>query len=245
MKYLKYVFASFLVLLALGLVFHAEKVVPIPGAIARTVTSWFAPVLPFGVKADYAASCISGLEAKQAQIQYAVAESAIRLKELDGQIAGWQGELQKSVARLGVLLNSPTSAEAIGREVQRHDTLQSQIAHAQNLRRRLQGTITSLEKSEGQASQRVTELKHRLEMVKLDHERNDAEELGAQLAGANFPGHSSLVAHGVKTVETLEHQERVREEWYRRYGFDEPSATEEQKDPRQRAKELLRVEGQN
>ena len=240
MKYTKYIFAAFLVLLALIMVFHVEKLLPIPDTLGRVVSSWLAPVLPFSVKTAYADSCISGMEAKQGKIQYAVSESAIRLKEMDRQIESRREQLEKSVARLRVLLNSPDAAESIGREVQRHDELQNQIAHAQTIRGRLEATINSLEKSEGEASQRVGELKHRLEIVKLDHQRNDAQELSAELAGANFPGRSSLVAHGVKTVEALEHQERVREEWYRRYGAAEPN--EVQKDFLQRAQEILAQE---
>jgi chromosome segregation ATPase len=173
---MKYVFAALLVVLALIFVFHIERIVPMPRALGTIMSSTLGPHIPFGVKAAYAESCIAGIEAKQERVQYAVSESAVRIQELDRQIESWSRQLHSSVARLRVLVNQSAeiASETIGREVQRHDDLQWKIAQAQALRKRLEDTVKSLEQAEGKASQKVVELRGRLEMVKLDHERNNA-----------------------------------------------------------------------
>jgi len=198
--------------------------------------------VPFGAKAAYAESCIAGIEAKQERVQYAVSESAVRIQELDRQIESWSRQLHSSVARLRVLVNQSAeiASETIGREVQRHDDLHWKIAQAQALRKRLEDTIKSLEESEGKASHKVVDLRGRLETVKLDHERNNAQDLAIEAHNDSLAGHRTWASLGAETIQGLEHQERTREEWQRRYGAESMADPDLSKaDPLVRANKIL------
>jgi len=239
---MKYVFAAVLVVLAIVLVFHGERFLPLPHAFGRVMSSTLSPHIPFSFKTAYAESCIAGLEAKQGRVQYAVSESAVRLKELDRQMDSWRGQLGNSVARLRGLVNQSAdiSADAIGREVQRHDSLQWKITQTLALRSRLEDTMKSLEQAEGDASQKVVELRNRLEIVSLDHERNNAQDLASEMHNESLSSHRTWTSLGAETIRALEHQERTREEWHRRYGLEAAAETGEPKvDRLARAKEIL------
>ena len=239
---MKYVFATLLVILALILVFHLERIVPMPRALGTVMSSTLGPHIPFAFKAAYADSCVAGIEAKQGRVQYAVSESAVRIRELDKQIESWRHQLDRSVARLRVLVNQSAelAADAIGREVQRHDDLQWKITQAQALRKRLEDTVKSLEQAEGKTSQKVVELRSRLEMVKLDHERNNAQDLAIEAHNDALAGRRTWTSLGAETIQALEHQERTREEWQRRYGAESMVAPDLSKaDPLARANEIL------
>ena len=239
---MKYVFATFLVVLALILVFHIEKIVPMPRALGTIMTSTLGPRIPFAVKAAYAESCIAGIEAKQERVQYAVSGSAVRIQEFDRQIESWSRQLHRSVARLRVLVNqsSEVTSDTIGREVQRHDDLEWKITQAQALRKRLEDTIKSLEEAEGKASHKVVDLRGRLEMVKLDHERNNAQDLAIEAHNDSLSGRRTWTALGSETIQALEHQERTCEEWQRRYGAESMADPDFSKaDPLVRANEIL------
>jgi chromosome segregation ATPase len=198
--------------------------------------------VPFGAKAAYAESCIAGIEGKRERVQYAASESAVRIQELNCQIASWRRQLDRSVARLRVLVNqsAEVATNTIGREVQRHDDLQWKIAQAQTLHKRLEDTIKSLEEAEGKTSQKVVELRGRLEMAKLDHERNNAQDLAIEAHNGSLAGRRTWTSLGAETIQALEHQERTREEWQRRYGAESMADPDLSKaDPLVRANEIL------
>ena len=217
---MKYVFAAALVLVALVSVFHVEKVIPIPRAIGGVMNATIAKRMPFGIQTAYAESCVSGLEGQQDRIRYSVSDATVRLRSLDRRIAGLREARDQSVTRLKAMVKNQGagSAEAVGKEVARHDDLQWKLTHAQESRNRLGTTLESLESAEGDVSQNLTELNDRLEIVQLDHENNNARELAAELADSAYPGKRSRASHGAKVIEHMEHKERVREEIHHRYG---------------------------
>lgn len=238
---MKYAFAALLVALALVLVFHIEQIIPIPQALGGVLGSALAPRIPFSVKAAYAESCIAGIEAKQTRAQYAVSETAVRLGELDTRIACLRRQLSNSVERLDRLVNqtSESSPAAIGREVQRHDNLQWLMTQAMALRSRLEDAMKALEQAEGDASHRVVELRSRLELVALDHERNNAHDLANDMLATSPSGERTLTSLGTVTIASLERQERVRDDWHRRYGLVALESERPRVDPLVRAKEIL------
>lgn len=241
---MKYAFAALLVILALVLVFHFERILPVPRALGAVMSSSLGPHIPFGVKAAYAESCISGIQEKQQRVQYAVSESAVRVRELDRQIESWRRQLGSSVARLRFLVNQrpEASPDIIGREVQRHDDLQWKVTQAETLRKRLEDTVKSLEEAEGKASQKVVQLRSRLEMVTWDHERNNAQDLAIELHNDSISARRTWTSLGAETIQALEHHERTREEWQRRYGTESLSDGFERPDPIARAYEILATE---
>ena len=238
---MKYAFAAVLVLVALVTVFHAEKLVPVPRAIGVVMNSAMAKHMPFGIQSAYAESCIAGLEGDQDRVRYAVADATVRLSEFDRRIVDLRQAGDQSLIRIKGMVerHAEVSAEAVEKEVARHDDLQWKLTHAQETRDRLGATLGSLESAEGDVSQKLTELNDRLDIVQLDHQHNNAQELTAELTGNAYSGRRSAASHGSRVIDHMEHKERVREEVDHRYS-PEPvgSAQYHPKDPWKRAKAI-------
>lgn len=217
---MKYVFAGVLVLLALVLVFHPEKAISVPRTIAAVITGSVANHMPFAVKAEYATSCMEGLKEERDGVRYQVADTAVNVRELEQRIADLHVQRATSLGRLQRLVGMGDAApkEQLAREVSRFDQIEAKLAHSQNLHDQMAGTLESLAHAESKVTDRVGQMADRLEMVKLDHTHNNARELAAKLTDPNYPGSRSLGTHCAEVVGKMEHDERVREDLYRRYG---------------------------
>jgi hypothetical protein len=216
----KYVFASVLVVLALILVFHPEKAISVPRTVARVITASMAKHMPFSVKSEYAASCLDGLREERDGVRYQVSDTAVNIKELEHRIADLQAQRCKALGRLRRLtaLGGAAPSEQVAREVARFDQIEVKLAHSLSLHEQMAGTLQSLAHAEVQVTDKVGQMGDRLEMVKLDHMHNNARELAAKLTDPEYPGSRSLGTHCAEVVGRMEHDERVREDLYRRYG---------------------------
>lgn len=132
---MKYVFTTLLVVPALILVFHCERILAMPRTLDAVTSSRLGAPLPFDFKVAYAESGIEGIQKQREREPYAASKFAGRVPELDRQVESWQKQPGGSVARLRALANnSPQmSADAIEREVRRHDDLQGSRTQAANV----------------------------------------------------------------------------------------------------------------
>lgn len=216
---MKYLFAAILVVTALVTVFNLEAVIPIPRALGSLMNTAVAKHMPFEVQEAYARSCVAGLESDQDRVRYAVSDTSVRVAALDSQIAELQTVVSGSADRIGEMVAEPNdvSQDAVAREVSRHDNLQWKLTHTKALRDRVAETLDSLESAEHQTSQGLEHMTRRLDVVRLDHECNDALSLAAEFAHSSYPGRRIPASHCNKVLDHMEHSERVREELHRRY----------------------------
>lgn len=241
---MKYVFASVLVLLALVMVFHPEKAISVPRTVARVITASMAKHMPFSVKSEYAASCLDGLREDRDGVRYQVSDTAVNIRELEQRIADLHVQRGKALGRLQrlVAMGNAAPKEQLAREVTRFDQIEAKLVHSQNLHDQMAGTLKSLAHAESQVTDKVGQMADRLEMVKLDHTHNNARDLAAKLTDPNYPGYRSVGTHCAEIVGKMEHDERVREDIYQRYGPPgDVFADESEEDAVERAKEILRI----
>ena len=240
---MKYVFASVLVLLALVLVFHPEKAISVPRTVARVITASMAKHMPFSVKSEYAASCMEGLAEERDQVRYQVSDTAVNTRELEQRIADLQVQRGKALGRLQrlVAMGDAAPKEQLAREVTRFDQIEAKLVHSRNLHDQMVGTLKSLAHAESEVTDKVGQMADRLEMVKLDNAHNNARDLAAKLTDPNYPGYRSVGTHCAEVIGRMEHDERVRDDIYQRYGpGSDPAADDSEADAMERAKEILR-----
>lgn len=240
---MKYVFASVLVLLALLIVFHPEKAISVPRTVARVVTASMAKHMPFSVKSEYAASCLDGLAEERDQVRYHVSDTAVNTRELEQRIADLQIQRGKSLGRLQrlVAMGDAAPKEQLAREATRFDQIEAKLIHSQNLHDQMIGTLKSLAHAESEVTDKVGQMADRLEMVKLDNAHNNARDLAAKLTDPDYPGYRSVGTHCAEVIGTMEHNERVREDMYQRYGpASDLTADDSETDALERAKDILR-----
>lgn len=216
---MKYLFATILVVVALVTVFNLEAVIPMPRALGALMNTTVAKHMPFKVKEEYARSCVAGLESEQDRVRYAVSDVSVRIATLNSQIAQLDTAVSSSANSIGEMVKKPDeiSQEAVAREVARHEDLQWKLTHAMELRDRLAATLSSLETAEHQTARGLQHLTRRLDVVRLDHECNDARALASEFVDSTYPGRNGGASHCDKVLDHMEHTERVREELHRRY----------------------------
>lgn len=241
---MKYVFASVLVLLALVLVFHPEKAISVPRTVARVITASVAKHMPFSVKSEYAASCLDGLREEQDVVRYQVSDTAVNIREMEQRLCDLQGQRAKALVRLQrlVAMGDAVPKDQLAREVTRFDQIEAKLAHGQKLHDQMAATLRSLARAESEVTEKTGQMADRLEMVKLDNAHNNARELAAKLTDPNFPGYRSVGTHCAEVIGKMEHDERVRDDIYHRYGPGSDSAADEpEADAMERAKNILRI----
>lgn len=239
---MKYVFASVLVLLALVFVFNPESARAVPRTLSRIVTHAFADYMPFGAKVDYAASCIDELKRDRNRIRYQVSDTAVNIGAMEQRIADLEQRRREVLSRIKALTgtNDEQSQTRLARAVGEYERLDSLLVQRRNLRDRMASTLDSLAGAESQVCDQVTGMADRLEMVKLDHVHNDARELAARLADADYPAGRSIGSHCAEMINGLEHEEHVREDLHDRFG---PEPVGPEMDIRSRAETILRDNG--
>lgn len=241
---MKYVLAFTLTMAALVMVFGIQKLIPVPSAFGRLVSSGIGENMPFGVQTAYAKSCIAELESDHGHVQFAVADAAVKLDELDAQIQSLKLERDHSTARIRTLLaqkHGEASEAQLERELSRHDRLEWKIAKAEEARAPLQDTLALLEGAESDISKEVWMINDRLTMLEMDHAFNDARELASDLQGDSSTRTNSGASHCNDVLKKLETRERIREELQERFGADANELGIEPKvDPWTRAREIVR-----
>jgi phage shock protein A len=243
---MKYVFASVLVLLALVLVFHPETAISVPRTVARVITGSVAKHMPFSVKTEYVASCMDGLRDERDAVRYQVSDTAVNIREVEKRIADLEAQRAKSLARIQrlVAMGDAVPKEQLAREVTRFDQIQAKLTHGRSLHNQMAGTLKSLARAEGDVSDKVGQMADRLEMVKLDHTHNNARELAAKLTDPEYHGYKSVGTHCAEVIGKMEHEERVREDMYQRYGpAGDQAASDHDTDAMEKAQAILRANG--
>ena len=238
---MKYVFAGILVLLALIVVFHPEKAISVPRTVAAVITGSVAKHLPYDVKVEYANQCVEGLKGDRDEVRYRVADTAVNLNDLQRRIADLQEKRAKGLRRLQCLVaaGDRIPKDQVAREVNRFIQIEAQLAANQGLLDRMSVTLKSLEHAEVQVTEKVGQVHDRLEMVKLDHMHNNARELAAKLTDPDYPGYRSLGTHCAEVIGGMEHDEKVREDLYLRFGPVDEASLEPEADPVEQAKQIL------
>ena len=237
---MKYVFAGVLVLLALVLVFHPDKAISVPRTVAAVITGSMARHMPFDVQVAYAGQYVDGVKRDRDQVRHQVSDSAVRLKDLHRRIAGLQESRATALQRLERMLaaGDRVSEGQVAREVARFNQLEAQLAATQELAERMSRTLSALELAESRVTESVGQVHGRLEMVKLDHAHNNARELAAKLTDPDYPGYRSRGMRCAEILGRMEHEERVREDLYLRFGPGETLLAPESA-PIEQAREIL------
>lgn len=237
---MKCLFAAALVVIALVAVFDVHKLVPIPRAMGSVVGGSLSKHLPFGLQRAYMESCMANMSRERDQVRYALSDTSVRLRSLDSRIEDLKRQQNVCRAMIHDLVSRGEGGDstALSRAVKRHDHIQSEIYRTTELRNRLADTAFSLELAENRVSTGIRKLDDRLDMVALDHERNNARELDSQLADVSYPGRFSRARQCAELLDKLEHRERIREDMLDRYGPESLNSLQTP-NPAERAREIL------
>ena len=223
---MKYVFAAVLVIAALVMVFHADKVIPIP----RTAYHWAmesgGKMLPFSAKVAYASACLDESCQARSDVRYKISETAVRTEDLKKEAVHLDQERRARLARLRHLTEHPdgVSQEELDRQVRAFRRANDQFARVSNLQTQHVSAVKSLMCAEAKATDRIDEMDDRLKLVQVEHLRHDALDLAsADPDGYGSRGPAAAIRQGNKVVTRLEFDERVREDLNHRF----PSAAED------------------
>jgi hypothetical protein len=222
----KYVFASVLVIVALVMVFHADKIIPIP----RTAYHWAMEnggrMLPFSAKVAYASACMDESLQARNEVRYKISETAVRTEDLRKESARLDQERRVRLAKLRQLTEHPegVSQEDLDRQVRAFRRAQDQFARVSNLQTQHVTAVKSLMCAEAKTTDKINEMDDRLKLVQIEHLRHDALDMAsADPDGYGSRGPAAAIRQGNSVVTRLEFDERVREDLNHRF----PSAAED------------------
>ncbi len=241
---MKYVFASVLVIAALVMVFHADKVIPIPRAAYHWAVENGGKVLPFSAKMAYASSCLDESRQARNDVRYKIAETAVRTEDLRKEEDRLDQERRSRLFKLRHLTEHPggVSQEELDRHVRAFRRANDQYARVSNLKTQHVSAVKSLMFAETKATDKIDEMDDRLKLVQVEHLRHDALDLAsADPDGYGSRGPAAAIRQGSQVITRLEFDERVREDLNHRF----PSAAEDDSliyrdiDPARQAQILL------
>ncbi len=223
---MKYVFASALVIAALVLVFHADKVIPIPRAAYHWAVEQGDRMLPFSAKVAYASSCLDESRQARNEVRYKISETAVRTEDLRKEADRLDQERRARLFKLRYLTEHPdrVSQEELDRQVRAFRRVNDQFARVSNLKTQHVSAVRSMMCAEVKATDRLDEMNDRLKLVQVEHLRHDALDLAsADPDGYGSRGPAAAIRQGNQVVTRLEFDERVREDLNHRF----PSAAED------------------
>ena len=223
---MKYVFASVLVIAALVIVFHADKVIPIPRAAYHWAMESGGKMLPFSAKAAYASSCLDESRQARNEVRYKISETAVRTEDLRKEAGRLDQERRARLVKLRHLTEHPAgvSQEDLDRQVRAFRRANDQFARVSNLQTQHVSAVKSLMCAETKATDKIDEMDDRLKLVHVEHLRHDALDLAsADPDGCGSRGPAAAIRQGNQVVTRLEFDERVREDLNHRF----PSAAED------------------
>jgi hypothetical protein len=223
---MKYVFASVLVIAALVMVFHADKVIPIPRAAYHWAMENGGRVLPFSAKMAYASSCLEESRQARNDVRYKVSEVAVRTEDLKKDAIRLDQERRARLVKLRYLMEHPdmASQEDLDRQVRAFRRANDQFVRVSNLQTQHVSAVKSLVLAEAKTTDRINEMDDRMKLVQVEHVRHDAMEMAsADPDGYSSRGPAATIRQGNKVITSLEFDERVREDLTHRF----PSAMED------------------
>ncbi len=234
---MRFVLAGFLVLAALVMVFHVERLAPVPGAVARWTWRVCHRVLPFQARAAYAAECIAKAEKERDALRHDVSRTAVELDDVTTHLRDTRKAAEEALCRIQEI--------SAGSDQEDRDRLASELAgfrrieaRLEELRRRqtqLADALAQMEDAEDALDTRISQLTHRLRAVEVENRRHGALEL----AMAREPGQTGCLRTATDTINRLEFDERVREDLHQRYGEAAVPPTVQRPDPSAQAEFLL------
>lgn len=218
---MKYVFATALVIAALVMVFHADKIIPIPGAVYHWTIENGGRYLPFSTKVAYATACLDESRQARNDLRYKVSETAVRTADIEKESRNLDGERRARLQKIRFLSEHPdrTTPEDMERHVKAFRRANDQYVRLSNLQTQHVAAVRALAHAEEAASDKINELDDRLKLVQVEHLRHDALDMAsADPDGQCKTGPGIPVRHGSKVITKLEFDERVREDLYNRFG---------------------------
>lgn len=223
---MKYVFASLLVIAALVMVFHADKIIPVPRAVYHWTMDAGGKVLPFSAKVAYASSCLD--EARQARndLRYKISETAVRTDDLKKEAARLDLERRAQLAKLRQLSEHPegVTRDDLDRQVRAFHRADNQFARVCSLQTQHVAAVTTLMSAEAKTTDKLAEMQDRLKVVQVEHLRHDALDMASADPDGYAPrGPAATMRQGSKVLTGLEFDERVREDVGHRF----PSAADD------------------
>jgi len=223
----KYVFASVLVIVALVMVFHADKVIPIPRAAYHWAMENGGRMLPFSAKLAYASSCVEESRQARNDVRCKISEVAVRTEDLKKDAIRLDQERRARLVKLRHLTEQPggASQEDMDRQVRAFRRANDQFGRVSNLQTQHVSAVKSLMCAEAKATDRINEMDDRLTLVQVEHLRHDAIDMAsADPDGYSSQGPAAAIRQGNRVITKLEFDERVREDLSHRF----PSAMEEE-----------------
>ena len=241
---MKYVFASVLVIAALVVVFHAEKVIPVPRAVYHWAVENGGRLLPFSAKVAYASSCLD--EARQArnEVRYKISETAVRTEDLGKDADRLDRERRARLATLRQLTERPNAigTEELDRHVKAFQRSDERYANVCNLQTQHLAAVKSLMFAEAKTTDTIDEMDDRLKLVQIERLRHDALDM-ASFDPNGYParGPAAAIRQGNKVLSYMEFDERVREDLGYRFPFaaEDDSQCDRDTDPLVEARMLL------
>jgi hypothetical protein len=223
---MKYVFAAALVIAALVMVFHADKVIPIPRTIYHWAVETGGRYLPFSAKVAYATACLDESREARNQVRYSISETAVRTEDLRKEAVRLDQERRACLAKLRYLTEHPerVSEDDLSRQVRAFRRANDQFTRVCCLQTQHVAAVTSLMHAEAETTDKLNEMEDRLKLVQVDHLRHDALDMAsADPDGYCTRGPAATIRHGSKVLTRLEFDERVREDLGHRF----PAAEED------------------
>lgn len=216
---MKYLFASGLVFAALVMVFHVERVIPIPRTACLWAMGRVRHWLPFEAKTAYAESCLAQSRQEQFRVRYAISDAAVRLAALDAGLASVQDERLARLQRIDYLVqNGMTNSPELSVQVQAFQHARLRYDRLAEQRASLSASMQALESAESKADANINQLSHRLVLVKNEHQRHNALAMASDgSSGYGIQGPAVYVRQGESAVSAMEFDERVRDDYYLRY----------------------------
>ena len=223
---MRYVFATVLVLAALVMVFHPEKIIPIPKAAYDWAVENGGKLMPFSSKLAYASSCVDESRQARNDLRFKISETAVRTEDIKKESVRLDQERRARLLKLRYLTEHPdgVSQDELDRQVRAFRRADDQFARVCALRTQHVAAVHSLMSAEAKTTDKINEMNDRLKLVQVDHLRHDALDMAsADPDGNSSRGPAAVIRQGNKVLTALEFDERVREDLGHRF----PSATED------------------
>ena len=240
---MRYVLAAGLVVAALIMVFHVERIIPVPGAVARWSWTVCRRVLPFQAKAAYAAECIGRAEKERNALRRDISQTAVQLDDVTSRIEETEEDARNRLRRVREALHSDgdDGRGLLSAEVAAFRRAEAHLAHLKKQDAHLSRALKDMEAAEGKLNGEIAELTCRLRATEVENRRHDALELAmaAHPEGSGLGQGGNPVRHAAETVGRLEFDERVREDLHQRYGQATDPCPARSADPSAEAEALM------
>lgn len=217
---MKYLLAGLLVVAALVLVFHADRIIPIPDALGAWAIDHGGRHLPFSIKLAYASACLDRAVAERDNLRLRLSEAAVRTEDLYRDMARLDAARRQHVAAVQFLSTQdcPQQQADLVLQTAAFRSVQDRFAATGTLHTQHVAAVAALVQAEALVNRRIAQLEDRLRLIDLDHARHDALDLASGLASAGCGSPARPVEHAERTVTRLEFDERVREDLLARFG---------------------------